>query len=80
MFADQQSAITAMHEINGLVFDLEKGSTLYIDLAKSNSRSKRQRTDDEGPALDKKHKGSPAIPRGSVELVNGAVIAEASAK
>lgn len=26
-----------------MVFDLEKGSTLYIDLAKSNSRSKRQR-------------------------------------
>uniref|UniRef100_A0A516IJG3 RRM domain-containing protein n=1 Tax=Turnera subulata TaxID=218843 RepID=A0A516IJG3_9ROSI len=28
----------------GLVFDLEKGSTLHIDLAKSNSRSKRSRT------------------------------------
>lgn len=27
-----------------MVFDLEKGSTLYIDLAKSNSRSKRPRT------------------------------------
>lgn len=27
----------------GMVFDLEKGSTLYIDLAKSNSRSKRIR-------------------------------------
>ncbi|KAL0377687.1 UNVERIFIED_CONTAM: SUMO-conjugating enzyme SCE1 [Sesamum radiatum] len=27
----------------GMVFDLEKGSTLYIDLAKSNSRSKRLR-------------------------------------
>lgn len=27
-----------------MVFDLEKGSTLYIDLAKSNSRSKRSRT------------------------------------
>lgn len=26
------------------MFDLEKGSTLYIDLAKSNSRSKRPRT------------------------------------
>ncbi|KNA03591.1 hypothetical protein SOVF_207650 isoform C, partial [Spinacia oleracea] len=65
VFADQQSAVTAMHEIHGMVFDLEKGSTLYIDLAKSNSRSKRQRADDEGPAAsDKKHKGSPAIPRG----------------
>lgn len=27
----------------GMVFDLEKGSTLHIDLAKSNSRSKRLR-------------------------------------
>ena len=30
--------------LQGMVFDLEKGSTLYIDLAKSNSRSKRART------------------------------------
>lgn len=29
--------------LQGMVFDLEKGSTLYIDLAKSNSRSKRSR-------------------------------------
>lgn len=27
-----------------MVFDLEKGSTLYIDFAKANSRSKRSRT------------------------------------
>ncbi|KAL2906320.1 Cell wall integrity protein scw1 [Bienertia sinuspersici] len=68
VFSDQQSAVTAMHALNGMVFDLEKGSTLYIDLAKSNSRSKRQRTDDEGPASDKKRKGSPAFQRGSGEL------------
>lgn len=30
--------------LQGMVFDLEKGSTLYIDLAKSNSRSKRHRS------------------------------------
>lgn len=29
--------------LQGMVFDLEKGSTLHIDLAKSNSRSKRPR-------------------------------------
>lgn len=29
--------------LQGMVFDLEKGSTLYVDLAKSNSRSKRSR-------------------------------------
>lgn len=30
--------------LQGMVFDLEKGSTLHIDLAKTNSRSKRSRT------------------------------------
>lgn len=29
--------------LQGMVFDLEKESTLYIDLAKSNSRAKRTR-------------------------------------
>lgn len=57
-----------MHALNGMVFDLEKGSTLYIDLAKSNSRSKRQRTDDEGPRSDKKFKGSPVYSRSSYDL------------
>ncbi|KAB1212425.1 RNA-binding protein with multiple splicing 2 [Morella rubra] len=58
VFSDQQSAIVAMHGLNGMVFDLEKGSTLYIDLAKSNSRSKRTRTDDERFGSDKKARGS----------------------
>ncbi|XP_018824461.1 U1 small nuclear ribonucleoprotein A isoform X1 [Juglans regia] len=64
VFSDQQSAIVAMHGLNGMVFDLEKGSTLYIDLAKSNSRSKRPRTDDERFGSDKKARGS-AFPRGT---------------
>ncbi|KAJ1414487.1 RNA-binding domain superfamily [Sesbania bispinosa] len=42
----------------GMVFDLENGSTLYIDLAKSNSRSKRTRIDDERAGSDKKARGS----------------------
>ncbi|XP_059594664.1 RNA-binding protein L isoform X1 [Vitis vinifera] len=63
VFLDQQSAIAAMHALNGMVFDLEKGSTLYIDLAKSNSRSKRSRADDERPGLDKKVKGSAGFSR-----------------
>lgn len=46
IFSDQQSAVAAMHALNGIVFDLEKDSTLHIDLAKSNSRSKRSRTED----------------------------------
>ncbi|KAJ8764512.1 hypothetical protein K2173_006252 [Erythroxylum novogranatense] len=57
-FVDQPSAVAAMHALNGMVFDLEKGSTLYIDLAKSNSRTKRTRTDDERSGLDKKAKVS----------------------
>ncbi|KAH7520218.1 RNA-binding protein L isoform X2 [Ziziphus jujuba] len=64
VFLDQQSAIAAMHALNGLVFDLEKGSTLYIDLAKSNSRSKRSRPDDERFGSDKRAKGS-AFSRGA---------------
>ncbi|TXG59388.1 hypothetical protein EZV62_013961 [Acer yangbiense] len=58
VFSDQQSAIVAMQALNGFVFDLDKGSTLYIDLAKSNSRSKRSRTDDEWTGSDKKARGS----------------------
>lgn len=52
-----------MYELNGLVFDLEKGSTLFIDLAKSNSRSKRQRTDDDRHGSEKSKKGSVAVSR-----------------
>ncbi|KAI8018141.1 RNA-binding protein with multiple splicing 2 [Camellia lanceoleosa] len=64
VFTDQQSAIAAMQALNGMVFDLEKGSTLYIDLAKSNSRSKRTRFDDEKPGSEKRSKGSAAFSRG----------------
>ncbi|OWM66283.1 protein couch potato isoform X2 [Punica granatum] len=61
VFTDQQSAVAAMHTLNGMVFDLEKGSTLFIDFAKANSRSKRSRTDDERFGLDKKARVSPAF-------------------
>ncbi|GAB4849000.1 hypothetical protein Ancab_003812 [Ancistrocladus abbreviatus] len=67
VFADQQSAVAAMHALNGMIFDLEKGSTLYIDLAKSNSRPKRLRTDVERPGSDKKFKASPAHSRGTFD-------------
>ncbi|KAG8641195.1 RNA-binding protein L isoform X2 [Manihot esculenta] len=72
-FMDQPSAVAAMHALNGMVFDLEKGSTLYIDLAKSNSRSKRSRTDDEWSGLDKKAKASPSIPCGTLDSGFGSV-------
>ncbi|CAL9098807.1 unnamed protein product [Musa textilis] len=65
VFTDQQSALAAMHALNGLMFDLERESTLYIDLAKSNSRSKRSRTDDGAPySSDKRVRGSGAYLRG----------------
>ncbi|XP_057806666.1 uncharacterized protein LOC131021482 isoform X4 [Salvia miltiorrhiza] len=63
-FVDQQSAVMALHAFNGMVFDLEKGSTLYIDLAKSNSRSKRLRADDESQGSEKRLKGAVASSRG----------------
>ncbi|KAL0332203.1 UNVERIFIED_CONTAM: RNA-binding protein, processing factor 2a [Sesamum calycinum] len=68
-FADQQTAIMALHALNGMVFDLEKGSTLYIDLAKSNSRSKRLRADDERQGSEKRLKGSTAFSRSMIPLV-----------
>ncbi|KAG6383117.1 hypothetical protein SASPL_157136 [Salvia splendens] len=63
-FVDQQTAVMALHAFNGMVFDLEKGSTLYIDLAKSNSRSKRIRADDENQGSEKRLKGAVASSRG----------------
>ncbi|KAL8143264.1 hypothetical protein V2J09_016296 [Rumex salicifolius] len=68
VFADQQLAVAAMHKINGMVFDPEKGSILYVDLAKSNSRSKRSRiADDDGPDSHKRVKGSSSMPRASID-------------
>ncbi|XP_058186883.1 uncharacterized protein LOC131303845 isoform X6 [Rhododendron vialii] len=48
----------------GMVFDLEKGSTLYVDLAKSNSRSKRSRIDDGKTGSEKRTKGSASFSGG----------------
>uniref|UniRef100_A0A516IJE5 RRM domain-containing protein n=1 Tax=Turnera subulata TaxID=218843 RepID=A0A516IJE5_9ROSI len=67
------SAVAALHALNGLVFDLEKGSTLHIDLAKSNSRSKRSRTDDECSGSDKKARGSSGFSTGAAELGFGSI-------
>ncbi|ONK60397.1 uncharacterized protein A4U43_C08F17980 [Asparagus officinalis] len=49
VFADQQSAVTAMQSLNGLVFDIENESILHVDFAKANSRSKRLRSDTSVP-------------------------------
>ncbi|KAF3794010.1 RNA-binding protein with multiple splicing [Nymphaea thermarum] len=71
VFSDQQSAISAMHALNGMEFDLDKGSTLHIDLARSNSRTKRLRTDSGGPPMDKRVKGAAAISRSSEPGIGG---------
>ncbi|XP_044478794.1 U2 small nuclear ribonucleoprotein B''-like [Mangifera indica] len=41
-FFNHQSAIAAMHELNGVKFDPQNGSVLHIELARSNSRKKRK--------------------------------------
>lgn len=63
VFTDQQSALAAMHALNGMDFDPETRAVLYIDLAKSNSRSKRSRTDDGGSnSSDKRIRGPNNVP------------------
>ncbi|GLJ43550.1 hypothetical protein SUGI_0906000 [Cryptomeria japonica] len=58
VFADQQSALAAMHALNGMDFDPETGCILHIELAKANSRTKRSRTDDGGSSsFDKRKRG-----------------------
>uniref|UniRef100_A0A0E0LEW8 RRM domain-containing protein n=1 Tax=Oryza punctata TaxID=4537 RepID=A0A0E0LEW8_ORYPU len=59
VFADQPSALAAMSATNGMVFDLENNCTLHVDLAKSNSRSKRSRTDDISPYSSEKKARNP---------------------
>ncbi|KAL4568742.1 hypothetical protein LXL04_024357 [Taraxacum kok-saghyz] len=78
VFVDQPSALAALHTLNGMVFDLENGSTLHIDLAKSNSRSKRSR-DDERHGSDKRAKvssSSSSYPRGISDPVMEALKVE----
>uniref|UniRef100_A0A0D6R7A0 RRM domain-containing protein n=1 Tax=Araucaria cunninghamii TaxID=56994 RepID=A0A0D6R7A0_ARACU len=63
VFADQQSAIAAMHALNGMDFDPDMEAILHIELAKANSRAKRLRTDDGGfGPIDKRIRGSNSVP------------------
>ncbi|KAJ1260506.1 hypothetical protein BS78_10G237300 [Paspalum vaginatum] len=59
VFADQSSALAALSATNGMVFDLEKNCSLHVDLAKSNSRSKRLRSDDSSPYSPEKRTRKP---------------------
>ncbi|RLM55089.1 U2 small nuclear ribonucleoprotein B' [Panicum miliaceum] len=59
VFANQPSALAALSATNGMVFDLEKNCSLHVDLAKSNSRSKRLRSDDASPYSPEKRTKRP---------------------
>lgn len=75
VFADQQSALAALSATNGMVFDLEKNCSLHVDLAKSNSRSKRLRSDDTSPyspeKRNRKPRGFPDSGAGSNIYISG---------
>ncbi|XP_020259917.1 uncharacterized protein LOC109836430, partial [Asparagus officinalis] len=54
-FFNHQSALSAMTELNGVIFDPETGATLHIELARSNSR-RRPRVDGAYDIIDKRAK------------------------
>ncbi|KAL3702511.1 hypothetical protein R1sor_020533 [Riccia sorocarpa] len=63
VFSDQQSALAAKEALNGLKFDPQTGATLHIELARTNSRTKRSRSEDGGlGALEKKYRGHVGTP------------------
>ncbi|KAK8968067.1 hypothetical protein KSP40_PGU012133 [Platanthera guangdongensis] len=60
VFDDHQSAVAALEALNGFIFDLEKDSTLYIELAKSNSKSSQRPRRGIGSNMHMSGKGSSA--------------------
>nr|KJB70257.1 hypothetical protein B456_011G066400 [Gossypium raimondii] len=57
-FLNHQSAIAAMHALNGVKFDPQAGSVLHIELARSNSRRKRKPGSGPYVVIDNRTKGS----------------------
>ncbi|KAF3780390.1 Cell wall integrity protein [Nymphaea thermarum] len=57
-FFDHQSAMAAMEALNGTIFDPLTGGTLHIELARSNSRTKRPRGSSAYTVIDKRVKDS----------------------
>ncbi|OMO66300.1 hypothetical protein COLO4_30644 [Corchorus olitorius] len=57
-FLNHQSAIAAMHTLNGVKFDPQAGSVLHIELARSNSRRKRRPGSGPYVVIDKRTKAS----------------------
>ncbi|KAM0938221.1 putative RNA recognition motif domain, nucleotide-binding alpha-beta plait domain superfamily [Dioscorea sansibarensis] len=57
-FSNHQSAMAAMNTLNGVIFDPQTGATLHIELARSNSRTKRPRGGGAYVVIDKRAKVS----------------------
>ncbi|PRQ51294.1 putative nucleotide-binding alpha-beta plait domain-containing protein [Rosa chinensis] len=55
-FFNHQSAIAALHALNGVKFDPQTGSLLHIELARSNSRRKRKPGSGAYVVIDKRSK------------------------
>ncbi|OAY53140.1 protein WHI4 isoform X2 [Manihot esculenta] len=55
-FFNHQSAIAALHSLNGVKFDPQTGSTLHIELARTNSRRKRKPGSGAYVVIDKRTK------------------------
>ncbi|XP_028756265.1 U2 small nuclear ribonucleoprotein B'' [Neltuma alba] len=56
-FFNHQSAMAALHALNGIKFDPQAGSVLHIELARSNSRRKRKPGSGAYAVIDKRSKG-----------------------
>ncbi|KAK7294330.1 hypothetical protein RJT34_17219 [Clitoria ternatea] len=58
-FFNHESAMAALHALNGVKFDPQTGSVLHIELARSNSRRKRKPGGGAYVVIDKRSKGEP---------------------
>ncbi|CAL5195613.1 unnamed protein product [Lathyrus oleraceus] len=56
-FFNNQAAMAALHDLNGVKFDPQSGSVLHIELARSNSRRKRKIGGGAYVVIDKRSKG-----------------------
>lgn len=57
-FVNHQSAMAALHSLNGVKFDPQTGSSLHIELARSNSRRKNKPGSGPYIVIDKRTKSS----------------------
>ncbi|XP_061374624.1 uncharacterized protein LOC133316850 [Gastrolobium bilobum] len=64
-FFNHQSAMAALHSLNGVKFDPQSGSVLHIELARSNSRRKRKPGGGAYVVIDKRSKGEADVQESS---------------